>query len=130
MYICQLIRNISGGFLQFYVFFFYLTMRAVSGIYTGSIYKDNTLKRSGFLGEGIHDGTVICTKTHEWPGHEPKLKITFERALLVVRRPEDALRSYFQNRHVGHTGSIHLSKANMEKSMDVEVCFLFSSSHT
>ena len=42
-------------------------LQQLSGVLTGSIYKDRKLKKGGFPAEGIDDGSVIAIKTHELP---------------------------------------------------------------
>ena len=39
-------------------------LQLATGIQTGSIFHEMRLKRNGFPGEGITDGTVIAIKTH------------------------------------------------------------------
>ena len=39
-------------------------LQLATGIQTGSIFNEQRLKRNGFPGEGITDGTVIAIKTH------------------------------------------------------------------
>ena len=37
----------------------------VSGYFTGSVYKDDSLKNSDFPAEGVSNGEVIVIKTHQ-----------------------------------------------------------------
>jgi hypothetical protein len=39
-------------------------LQLATGIQTGSVYNDTMLKRSGFPGEGIRNGSVLCVKSH------------------------------------------------------------------
>ena len=80
------------------------TLYNVSGVYTGSVYTDPNLQMKGFRGEGIFDGRVVVIKTHERPGKGPREPIYFDKALLIIRHPKDAVISYFLTSLVGHTG--------------------------
>lgn len=73
------------------------------GIYTGCDYTDDDLKRNGFLGENITDGSTVVVKTHEW---EPETRLQhFQKAVLLIRNPYDAILSNFHLRHSkSHTG--------------------------
>ena len=73
----------------------------VTGVYTGSVYKDPVLARHGFPGENITDSSVIAIKTHEWG---PAARKPYQRALLVMRSPYDALQAEFNRRYGGHRG--------------------------
>ena len=35
-----------------------------AGYFTGAVYNDANLRKNGFSGEGIYDGSVIAIKTH------------------------------------------------------------------
>ena len=39
-------------------------LQLATGIQTGSIFHEQRLKRNGFPGEGINDGSVLVIKTH------------------------------------------------------------------
>ncbi len=61
-------------------------LEKATGICTGSIYCDFPLRIKGFVGENVHDGSVLVVKTHtsdyQWEG-----------ALLEKRNSDDALYS-------------------------------------
>ena len=74
-------------------------LEQATGVYTGSIYCDTTLK-AFFPGEHVVSGNVIAVKTHhsdsfDLPGKVQKHtgKTKFEKAILIVRNPFDALLS-------------------------------------
>ena len=70
-----------------------------SGILTGSVYTDDEeLKKGGFAGEGITNGSVIAVKDHE-----------------VFKRPYDRIRYVAIIRHPLHSG---LSEFNRENTGD------------
>ncbi|ELU11434.1 hypothetical protein CAPTEDRAFT_193836 [Capitella teleta] len=81
-----------------------------TGFYTGSIYKDKVLKVS-FPGEGEQSGSVITVKTH-WPWVTKKLdRVEYERVVLIIRTPLDAMKAEFKRTskrsHVGQVQSIN-----------------------
>jgi hypothetical protein len=39
-------------------------LQLATGIQTGAVYNDSTLRRSGFPGEGISNGSALCIKSH------------------------------------------------------------------
>ena len=72
-------------------------LEQATGVYTGSIYCDRTLKLE-FPGEQIVSGSVVAVKTHQCDTTElPKDvqlalgKQRYDRAILLVRNPFDAL---------------------------------------
>jgi hypothetical protein len=77
----------------------------VSGIYSGSIYKDPDLVAS-FPGESRSDGSVSVVKTH-WPLFadvvDPR---DYDKIILVLRDPVAAIRSsyIFHKSGENHTG--------------------------
>ena len=74
-----------------------------TGILTGSVFPDPSLKKSGF-GEGINNQSVIVVKTHNIGITRNKGK--FDRAVLLVRDPFDAILAQFNwiqsKSHIGH----------------------------
>ncbi len=109
-------------------------LQQITGVCTGSIYCDATLRQRGFLGEGIKSGNTLVIKTHQtdprWSGvtysqSEPfkyfkKLRDVplYGAAILIVRNPYDALvaewhreqtRSLPDN-HIAYVGLEHFSK--------------------
>ena len=57
-------------------------IKFVSGVSTGSVYKDVALLRNGFPAESVNNGSVIVIKTHEY-GSDVRDK--FEAAILLIR---------------------------------------------
>lgn len=74
-------------------------LEKATAICTGAVYRDCSLWRSGFVGEGIRDGSVITTKTHaisnHWKDVKPKIpngrSIKYGSAILLIRNPFNAL---------------------------------------
>ncbi|KAL8602156.1 hypothetical protein ACOMHN_007425 [Nucella lapillus] len=79
-----------------------------SGIYTGSVYGrrgDLELWAWGYRGEGISNGRVIAVKTHGVP-FRPSPVSAYQRAIVVVRNPFDAMFADFNRRSsLSHTGT-------------------------
>ena len=75
------------------------------GILTGSIYTDPSLIRNGFLAGGFTDGRVIATKTH-CPILPQKCKSSgyYDKVIMLIRNPWDALLSNLNLGQAGHTG--------------------------
>lgn len=75
-------------------------IQQVTGIATGSVYCDASLKES-FIGECVEDETTIVIKTHEWYD-KPK----YQKAVLLIRSPFASLGSHFNGEFTGdHKGT-------------------------
>ena len=85
-------------------------LQQVTGVATGSIYRDAALRRNGFPAESIANGSVIAVKTHEWGA---QARETFDSAILLVRDPFDSILAEFNRRAGGHIG--HASKEKFVK---------------
>jgi len=72
-----------------------------AGVFTGSVYKDFALLRNGFPAESITNGRVLVVKTHESGSSARSL---FEKAILLVRKPSEAILAEFNRRAAGHIG--------------------------
>lgn len=72
-----------------------------SGIFTGSVYKDFALLRNGFPGESLTNGHVLAVKTHE---SGPMARAQFQKAILLIRKPSEAILAEFNRRAAGHIG--------------------------
>ena len=90
-----------------------------TGILTGSVYKSSPhLKVNGFPGEGVMNSSVIVVKTHKLErtanpegAHEQFLHADyshqskqFNKAILLVRDPHEAILSDFNRIKGHHTG--------------------------
>lgn len=71
------------------------------GILTGSIYNDKVLKIMGFPGENIQNSSVLVVKTHDYGRNETQ---KYQRAILILRNPKDALLAEFNRLRGGHIG--------------------------
>ncbi|KAF5285209.1 hypothetical protein FQR65_LT13324 [Abscondita terminalis] len=78
----------------------YLLQQA-TGLYTGSVYKDYGLLKSGFPAESVSNGSVLVVKTHEWGASARK---PFSKAVLLVRAPARAIQAEFNRQSGGHIG--------------------------
>jgi len=99
----------------------YLIERS-SGYFTGSVYEDKKLFKSGLLGElrSPTDGTTILQKAHHDNDGVVKFKPVFGyRGVLIIRNPYDALLSFWNFRYTKnknkHTGIIRKSEFNYKK---------------
>ncbi|XP_055639655.1 WSCD family member AAEL009094 [Toxorhynchites rutilus septentrionalis] len=72
-----------------------------TGIYTGSVYKDYGLLKSGFPAENIANSSVLVVKSHEWG---PNAWAPFAKAILLIRDPEKAILAEFNRQSGGHVG--------------------------
>ena len=75
------------------------------------MYNDAFIKSMGFPGEGVKNGSVLVVKTHEG---QPDVRRHFRRAVLLVRRPRDAILAEFNRLHEGHLG--HASAKDFKES--------------
>ena len=73
-------------------------LEAATGICTGAIYCDTSLRSQGFIGENLQSGSVLVVKTHGsaamWLGlqlRRSKRKGYFGSAIFIVRNPLNAL---------------------------------------
>lgn len=73
----------------------------LSGVYTGSVYKDYGLLKSGFPAENVSNSSVLVIKTHEWG---PRSWTQFSKSILLVRDPEKAILAEFNRQSGGHVG--------------------------
>lgn len=78
-----------------------------TGIYTGSIYSDNSLVNAGFEGECLVSRNVIAIKTHGTynPGLKERISVKFDGVIYIVRNLYDALVS----EHTRRTTKSHIS---------------------
>lgn len=72
-----------------------------TGIFTGSVYKDYGLLKSGFPAENIANSSVLVVKTHEWG---PNAWAPYGKAILLIRDPEKAILAEFNRQSGGHVG--------------------------
>ena len=73
-------------------------LEVATGICTGAIYCDASLRSQSFIGEGVQSGSVLVVKTHGsaamWLGSKlrrSKRKAYFGSAIFIVRNPLNAL---------------------------------------
>ncbi|CAG9804579.1 unnamed protein product [Chironomus riparius] len=78
----------------------YLLQQA-TGIYTGSVYKDYGLLKSGFPAESISNSSVLIVKTHEFGSSS---WTRFRKSVLLVRDPAKAILAEFNRQSGGHIG--------------------------
>ena len=66
-----------------------------TGICTGSLYCDKSLRRGGFPGEGVRSGSVLVVKTHKWKSRNRRVYSNFTEhfsaAIFIIRNPFHAL---------------------------------------
>ena len=108
-------------------------LQGVSGLCTGGIYCDVTLRKRGFPGERIANGTVLVVKTHQtdpwWTGidytnvnhtyfskrsHVP----IYSSGIFIVRNPFDAIIAEMNrkvNEGVAENHIVHLEKEEFGK---------------
>ena len=72
-----------------------------TGINTGSVYKDFGLLKNGFPGECVVNSSVIVVKTHE---RGPAAHQGYDKAVLLVRDPTQAIQAEFNRQGGGHIG--------------------------
>ncbi|XP_070204314.1 WSCD family member CG9164-like [Littorina saxatilis] len=80
-------------------------LQQATELMTGSMYDDGFLKMAGFPAEGVNNGSVLVVKTHD--GH-PDVRRHFQRAVLLLRHPRDAVLAEFNRLHGGHVGHAKL----------------------
>ena len=95
-------------------------LESITGICTGAVYCDISLRSQGFTGEFVRGGSVLVVKTHEnnpiWtdaPDY-PKLENTqgqFGSAIFIVRNPLNALVAEW-NRKVANNFTIKTTNLN------------------
>ena len=112
-------------------------LQAVSGLCTGGIYCDVTLRKRGFPGERIASGNVLVVKTHQtdpwWTGidytnvnhtyfskrsHVP----FYSSGIFIVRNPFDAIiaeRNRETNKDVAENHIVHLGIEEFGKTNDM-----------
>ncbi|ERL89847.1 WSCD family member GA21586 [Dendroctonus ponderosae] len=78
----------------------YLLQQA-TGYLTGSVYNDLGLSKNGFPAEGVVNRSVLVVKTHEYGSDTHR---QFDKALLLVRAPQQAIQAEFNRQSGGHIG--------------------------
>ena len=105
-------------------------LQDTTGICTGGIYCDTTLRKNGYPGECIRSGVVLVVKTHQidprWTGvhydesipstHFNKLKYipVYSSAIFLVRNPFDALVSEWNRLQTVNSSDNHVNCAGKE----------------
>ena len=99
-----------------------------TGILTGSVFADPSLQESGF-GEGITNQSVLVIKTHN-VGITHHTNNPFDRAILLVRDPFDAILAEFNRLQVitedgrmSHTGHATLDKFHGNWTLEAKKIF-------
>ena len=80
-------------------------LQQVTGFCTGSLYCDASLRRHGFVGEGIATGSVLVVKTHRpsfFATRSGQSKNSFQLAIFIIRDPYDAIISERNRRLAYH----------------------------
>lgn len=90
----------------------YLLQQA-TGIATGSVYLDEGLAEYGFPGENIQNASMLVVKTHQMPNIKH-----FDKIILLIRQPMDAIRAEFNRRIGGHNGFATYSDFQSSKWKD------------
>ncbi|XP_005095669.2 uncharacterized protein LOC101856414 [Aplysia californica] len=95
-------------------------IQQLTGLQTGSIYNDKQLLNEGFPGEGQEDGVVVV-KSHLDDPTARGFK-NFEKILLIVRNPYDALVSEYKRGRLGmsHTGDAFIKQTSLDWQTYVE----------
>ena len=93
-------------------------LESITGICTGAVYCDFSLRSQGFTGEYVRGGSVLVVKTHQnnpiWTDDNLKLesnKGKFGSAIFIVRNPLNALIAEW-NRKVANNFTIATSNLN------------------
>lgn len=96
-------KNVGNTWLR------YLLQQA-TGIYTGSVYKDYGLLKSGFPAENISNSSVLIVKTHEFG---PIAWQKFRKVVLLVRDPAKAILAEFNRQSGGHVGFASIDRLDI-----------------
>ena len=94
-------------------------LEAVTGICSGSIYCDRSLREGGFCGEGLRGSNLMVVKTHDsslsWRGGNRKdtTRPVFDKAIFLIRNPFRAIiaewnRQLSRKYAAGQQGSSHV----------------------
>ena len=75
-------------------------LEQATGVYTGSIYRDESLVTAGFEGECLVSRNVIAVKTHGTyePGVNQRISVQFDAVIYIIRNLHDALVSEYSRR--------------------------------
>ena len=98
-------------------------LEKTTGICTGSIYCDVPLRVSGFIGEFVHDGSVLVVKTHtsdyQWSGVDIEKRnpddALYGSAILLIRNP---FNTFVAERHRTKLLSLMASRKHKRKRGD------------
>ena len=105
-------------------------LQNITGVCTGGIYCDPTLRRSGYPGECIRSGVVLVVKTHQtaprWTGvhydksapfkYFKKLEHipVYSSAIFLIRNPFDALIAEWHRRQTVNSSDNHVKRIGRE----------------
>lgn len=105
-------------------------LQRVSGVCTGGIYCDVTLRASGFPGESIRSGAVLVVKTHQtdprWTGveysksapftyfHKVEHIPVYSSGILLIRNPYDALVSEWHREMTVNSTDNHIDRVGTD----------------
>ena len=101
-------------------------LQKVTGICTGSIVCDSSLRYEGFTGEGVHSASVLVTKSHDsslrWSERQNSVQkhgyTAFDGAIFLIRNPFHSIVSEwnrkFSKENLGESGNHHIKYAGKE----------------
>lgn len=75
------------------------------GYYTGSVYSEAHLFKH-FKGEGTANGSTVAIKTH-FPGDVKKKHGRYQRAVLIVREPGEAIMAELNRQRFNQTARLN-----------------------
>ena len=106
-------------------------LQEVTGLCTGAVYCDVTLRKNGYPGESIRSGAALVVKTHlpdpRWTGvhynksspviffHRVKDIPVFSSGIFILRNPFDAFVAEYQRFLRSDELDMHVSVAGMER---------------
>ena len=105
-------------------------LQKATGVCTGSIYCDRTLRAEGFCGEGLRSSALLSIKTHDtalqWKGVKYKNvnpnRPFFDAAIFIIRDPFRAAISEW-NRKTSGQFSMNQNGSNHVKYVDTPKLF-------
>lgn len=105
-------------------------LQGATGLCTGGIYCDVTLRVSGFPGESIRSGAVLVVKTHQsdprWTGvaydksapftyfHKVEHIPVYSSGILLIRNPYDALVSEWHREMTVNSTDNHIDRVGVD----------------
>lgn len=93
-------------------------LQLATGIYTSSVQADGLLLNSDeFLHKRLLNGSASPIKTH-LRSDDDRMPVKYDKAILILRNPYDAIRAEYNREHAGKTGHVTPARFQLHEWRD------------